>query len=346
MFLITNIYGIHHFMTRPRLARINKLATRFLSYCTAFSLLFAQGGGYAGDANGGNTGKETAMEHARKHASASYVCPMHPQVVSSAAGQCPICGMDLVLKEGEPSPAPDTENNATAITVSPAVVNQLGVRTATVRRGTLTRRVNGFGVFLRTSVQGYRPVYHGNAPSVDDTGTTTSAMLVQAQVFERDAPLIKIGQHAKVRFPGVVDKTWNGTVIGLEAQVNQVTHTQLFHIAVDPKAASIPPGMSATLTVEIEPIANALLVPREALIVTGNSTRVIVAEGNGRFSPREVKAQDFGEDEIVIHSGLNKGEQVVVSAQFLLDSEANLQAGLQRLNSDYSPNLSPKEGGK
>jgi Cu(I)/Ag(I) efflux system membrane fusion protein len=58
----------------------------------------------------------------------------------------------------------------------------------------------------------------------------------------------------------------------------------------------------------------------------------MVARGGGRFEQREVDAEDFGEDQIIIRTGLQEGERVVVSAQFLLDSEANLQAGLKRLS--------------
>jgi hypothetical protein len=263
---------------------------------------------------------------------------MHPQVMRSAPGTCPICGMELVLKRAEASTS-DRHTHAAAeaapsVTVSDTVVNQLGVRTAEVRRGTLIRHVEGFGVFLRSTVQGYRPVYHGAAPSGDDAATSTSAMLVQGQVFERQAPLLQVGQTVRVRVPGLGSKEWEGRLIGLEAQVNQATHTQVFHVSVAPEAASVPPGMNAKLTVEVEPVADALLVPREAVIVTGRGARVMVAQAGGRFEQREVDAEDSGEDEIVIRSGLREGERVVVSAQFLLDSEANLQAGLKRLSGE------------
>jgi hypothetical protein len=269
----------------------------------------------------------------RKHE--AYVCPMHPQVASAEPGTCPICGMDLVIKRAEAATTHQHVHTAVeaapTVTVSDAVINQLGVRTAEVQRGTLTRHIEGFGVFLRSTVQGYRPVYHGDASSVNDTGTSTSAMLVQGQVFERQAPLLQMGQKVWVRVPGLGSRVWEGKLIGLEAQVNQTTHTQVFHVSVAPEAASIPPGMNANLIVEAAPVSDVLLVPREAVIVTGRGARVMVARGGGRFEQREVDAEDFGEDQIVIRSGLQEGERVVVSAQFLLDSEANLQAGLKRL---------------
>ncbi len=310
-------------------------------------LLLGQGCGRPADAPAMEAASpEASLDHDVQHHEASYVCPMHPQVVRGEPGRCPICGMDLVRKVPEASPGTAIRDGAALVQVSPAVVNQLGVRAAPVRRGTLVRTVKGFGVFLRTSVQGYRPVYHGAAPSVNDADTSTSAMLVQAQVFERDAPLIKVGQSARVRFPGLGDKEWTGTVIGLEAQVNQVTHTQVFHVSVDPEAASVPAGMSASLAVEVDPVADVLLVPRDAVIATGQGARVVIDRGAGSFESRVVQVEDLGEDEIVIRSGLQEGERVVVSAQFLLDSEANVQAGLQRLSNEHVVQTAPEGAGR
>ena len=164
------------------------------------------------------------------------------------------------------------------------------------------------------------------------------------QVFEREAPLLREGQTARVRFPSLGAREWKGTITGLERQVNQATHTLQFRVSIDSGATSIPAGMSALVTVEVDPVADALLVPRDAVILTGKGARVILARGGGRFQPREVDAEDVGEDEIVIRSGLQEGDQVVVSAQFLLDSEANLQAGLKRLTGEHPRTEATPEG--
>ena len=85
---------------------------------------------------------ETALEHAEQHLDPSYVCPMHPQVTSDAPGSCPICGMDLVLVR--PAPTAAAEESGTVM-LSAEMVNNLGVRTAKIRRGSLSDAVETVG---------------------------------------------------------------------------------------------------------------------------------------------------------------------------------------------------------
>jgi membrane fusion protein, copper/silver efflux system len=104
---------------------------------------------------------ETPLEHAERHLDPSYVCPMHPQVTSDAPGSCPICGMDLVLVRPAAT-APEEE--AGTVMLSPAMVNNLGVRIAQVRRASPVDAVETVGVVaydergrveLRVRAEGY-----------------------------------------------------------------------------------------------------------------------------------------------------------------------------------------------
>jgi len=216
------------------------------------------------------------------------------------------------------------------------------VRSVPVRRGTLTPQVEGFGTFLSSLARTYRPANRPSDPTLSDGGASTSFVI--AQVFERDAPGLRQGQIARVRFATLGAKEWTGTVSSLEGQINPLTRSLQFRIAIDLQGASVPGGMSALVTVDLEPVPDVLLVPREAVILTGKGARVVLAREGGRFEPRAVDAEDLGGDEIVIRSGLDEGDLVVVSSQFLLDSEANLQAGLRRLTGERPADGAVPEG--
>jgi Cu(I)/Ag(I) efflux system membrane fusion protein len=88
----------------------------------------------------GDAADDSPMEHAAKHLDPKYVCPMHPQIIKDEPGTCPICGMDLVEKLMDPMTGKYPE-----VALTPAVVQTLGVRTATVERGTLWKYIETLG---------------------------------------------------------------------------------------------------------------------------------------------------------------------------------------------------------
>jgi multidrug efflux pump subunit AcrA (membrane-fusion protein) len=226
-----------------------------------------------------------------------------------------------------------TAGPSAAVVLSPAVINQLGVRTSRVHRGTLERHIETFGFFY-PDTQGYYQSNQGfprSVPAEEPNQPSSARTVVFGQVYERHALAVRSGLNALVSVPALGAKVWKGTVGFVEPRVNQSTRTLNFRIVMDSEAAFIKAGMVARVTLEVDPIQDALLVPRDAVIATSGSKRVIVALGSGRFEPREVVSEDVGEDEVIIRSGLNEGDEVVVSGQFLLDSEASLQAGLRRL---------------
>lgn len=180
------------------------------------------------------------------------------------------------------------------IVVPEAVINQLGVRTDAVRRGTLTRMVEGFGVLLSSNVRSYRPIARSRAANNAAKDTEGQAMLIQAQVFEGQAALLRPGQVVRVRFPSLGAREWRGLVDVLEAQINLSSHTLQFRVSIDLEGVEIPGGTTAVVTVEVDPEPDVLLVPREAVILTGKGARVILARDGGSFQPRPVEIDDLG----------------------------------------------------
>ena len=203
------------------------------------------------------------------------------------------------------------------------------MRTAPVRHGTLDRTIEAVGAYFEFTP----PVFRGS-PLPEGGLNQTPRPVILAQVFEGHAPVVQVDQAAEVRIPALGARVWKGTVEAVDPQVNQGTRTLQFRVGFDPEGVALKPGSSARVKVEIDPVRDVLLIPRAAVIATGQGARVVVALGGGRFEPRPVVVDDFGEDEVVVRSGLSHGENVVVSAQFLLDSEANLQAGLRRFRDE------------
>lgn len=144
-------------------------------------------------------------------------------------------------------------------------------------------------------------------------------------------------------FPG---KTFRGEVEALLPQVDRDSRTQQARIVLDNPGGLLAPGMFAQVT--LQPVAAKAypLVPSNALIGNGDEARVIVQAGDGSFSPVAVRAGRSGGGMTEILSGLDGGERVVASGQFLIDSEASLSGALERLNAGtaddgHAPGHSP-----
>ncbi len=376
---------------------------------------------------------DTAMEHALKHMDEKYVCPMHPQIVRDEPGNCPICGMDLVAKSmgGRPGERP-------AVTVSAEVMQSMGVRTATVERGTLWKyirtvgridydetrlahvhpRADGWLERLSVKAEGDevkqgQTLGHLYAPEIlsaqvdflialdqgeqrlsaakvekarnllrlldvpepvikrierdGETRNTVpllapiggvvtrlgvregmfvtpsteiytiadlSRVWVQVDVFEHQLAWLRTGLSAEMRVPAHPGQVWEGEVEYVYPELDPRTRTLRVRLVFPNPGLLLKPNMFAEVIVYGGPKREVLKIPREALIVTGERESVVKALGNGRFQPVDVVTGMRRGGEVEVLSGLAEGDEVVISGQFLIDSESSLQASFTRMSGE------------
>ena len=351
--------------------------------------------------------------------------PMKPEVHFDKPGKSPFMDMELVPKHA------DVGSEGGIVQIDPRMVQNLGVRTAIVERGTFFQRVDAVGavgvderriVAVESRAAGWveqlqvravgEPVKRGQqlagvyAPDVyaaqqelalaartkDATliaATRQRLMLLGLSAGQVDAvlrtgraqrqiavtaptdgvvielntregqqvmpgtPLMRIadlsqvwvtveipevqggwiaqGRSAEARLSAVPGKVFEGTIEYVYPRLDVQTRTLQARIAFDNQDLALKPGMFANVTLFGGPRQNTLLVPTEAVIRTGERDVVILAEGEGKFRPAMVKVGDDRQGQTEILEGLEEGEAIVVSGQFLLDSEASLRGALARM---------------
>ncbi len=158
-----------------------------------------------------------------------------------------------------------------------------------------------------------------------------STVWVMAEVFERQSSWVEVGQPAEVRFSYLPGEKFEGQVEYIYPDLDQMTRALTVRLKFDNPGETLKPNMFGDVYIYAGAKENIIVVPRESVIRTGTSERVILAKGEGRFEPREVVTGIESGDWIEIQSGLNEGEDVVISGQFLIDSEASTKASFTRM---------------
>jgi Cu(I)/Ag(I) efflux system membrane fusion protein len=157
---------------------------------------------------------------------------------------------------------------------------------------------------------------------------------LDAQVPESLISALHLGDEVSVTTVARANQRYVGKVSLLPPQIDQITRTQRVRIDLANPRAELLPGMFATLTITQGSAGNALIVPTEAIIASGQRTIVFVVNGDGKFSPQPVTTGLEGGNETEVLSGLSAGQEVVVSGQFLVDSEASLKGVMSRMQGD------------
>jgi Cu(I)/Ag(I) efflux system membrane fusion protein len=154
---------------------------------------------------------------------------------------------------------------------------------------------------------------------------------VVVNLFEGQGAWVDRGQRITVRVPTMPGTEYEGQVDRTDREINFSTRTLPVYVGFSTPDPRLRYGMLVEVTIHTSARENVLRIPREALIRTGEGDRVIVTRGDGRFKPVAVEAGIESGDYVEILTGLEEGQEIVASGQFLIDSESSLMADFQRM---------------
>jgi Cu(I)/Ag(I) efflux system membrane fusion protein len=360
-----------------------------------------------------------------------WVAPMDPDYRRDSPGKSPM-GMDLVPVYEEADE--DVPNAGPSLRINPAVINNIGVKTAVAERGTLHRRIDTVGFVtanehrvshvhvrsegwieqLAVHTEGERvergdvlfrffapavvsaqdeflqALASGSAAMTDaaqrrllalgllpsqieqlrSSGEIQRLIDVRAQqsgyvstlnvrhgmfvtpslmvmsiadlsevwleidVFEQQISWLQAGQEARVRLPAAPEREWVGEVAYVYPTLRAGTRTARARLAFSNPELALKPNMYARVTIDGTARRAVVHVPSQAVIRTGDQERVILALGDGRFRPAQVRTGLESDGRVEIIEGLAQGEKLVISSQFLIDSEASMDPSLLRMIGD------------
>jgi Cu(I)/Ag(I) efflux system membrane fusion protein len=158
-----------------------------------------------------------------------------------------------------------------------------------------------------------------------------STVWVNAEIPESRAAQVRPGNLVEARTPALPEIVFKGKVGAILPEVNTTTRTLKARIELGNPSGQLLPGMFATLNLVQTQGKDVLLVPTEAVIQTGTRSVVMVAQGGGQFLPVDVEVGVESGGQSEIRKGLEAGQKVVVSGQFLIDSEASLKGTTARM---------------
>ena len=160
-----------------------------------------------------------------------------------------------------------------------------------------------------------------------------SSVWVEVDVYEHQLDWIQLGLPTEIEVQALPGQRFEGQLVYIYPELDPKTRTLKVRLLVNNPELKLKPNMFAQVRIYGGPKKDVLKIPREALIVTGERESVILDLGHGKFKPVDVTTGMRSQGEVEILKGLKKGQKIVVSGQFLIDSEASLQASFRRFGS-------------
>jgi Cu(I)/Ag(I) efflux system membrane fusion protein len=167
--------------------------------------------------------------------------------------------------------------------------------------------------------------------------TDLSSVWVIADVAEQDIGLVRVGARARITTTAYPDQVLDGRITYIYPTLRADTRSVPVRVELANPGQRLKPAMFAQLEVGVGGDKPVLTVPDSAVIDSGTRRLVLVQVAEGRFEPREVELGARGEHHVQVLKGVSEGEQVVVSANFLIDAESNLKAAVSGLVAAAAP---------
>ncbi len=155
---------------------------------------------------------------------------------------------------------------------------------------------------------------------------------VLVDIYEHQIDWLAEGLTAEIKVPAYPGRNWEGKVEYIYPELDPKSRTLKVRLAFDNPDGLLKANMFADVVIYGGPKRDTLSIPAEAVITTGKRDTVVMALGEGRFQPVDVVTGMRTDDKVEILSGIKAGDEVVVSGQFLIDSESSLQASFLRMD--------------
>jgi Cu(I)/Ag(I) efflux system membrane fusion protein len=158
-----------------------------------------------------------------------------------------------------------------------------------------------------------------------------SSVWIIVDVFEHQLTWVKVGNKAEIQVQGVPSKIWEGKVDYIYPELSPKTRTLKVRLTIDTPKQLLKPNMFADVTLFTKD-KKALTVPAESIIYYENSPRLVKVVAENKYQPIEVKIGMKSNGKVEILEGIEEGDEILVSGQFMIDSESNLQASFRRMS--------------
>jgi Cu(I)/Ag(I) efflux system membrane fusion protein/cobalt-zinc-cadmium efflux system membrane fusion protein len=158
-----------------------------------------------------------------------------------------------------------------------------------------------------------------------------SRIWVEAEIFEDQVPWVRVGQSATLEFPYEPGRAFRGRIRYLYPFFNQKTRTMKVSIELANPGQRLRADMYVNVSFDVPSAHNVLTVPEESVIHSGRRNVVVLDRGDGTFQVSEVTLGVNGDGVWEVKKGIAEGDRVVVSSQFLIDSESNLREAVRKM---------------